>query len=154
MAGQYVEMACLLPLSPTIATAQEHTFRLSMGISGDVLVSQQPPSGQKIMDLADWLETWTNIVGIVGLVGLIPAQSCKRLVCSTVWRLQNTTVYSALPERWIRRCAGLPCNQTCTQRHSTPRLAGCFAQQREAAETPLTPRRTTSVASSTVALAS
>ena len=66
VAGQYVEMASLLPLSPTSVTAQEHTFRLSTGTSGDVLVSQQPQSGRKIMDLADWLEAWTNFVGIVG----------------------------------------------------------------------------------------
>ena len=162
VAGQYVEMASLLPLSPTSVTAQEHTFRLSMGTSGDVLVSQQPRSGRKIMDLTDWLEAWTNFAGIVGHSHPIArqnwsrtsTQSCKRLVCSTLWKLRNTTVYSALAQRWILRCAGIPYNQTCTQRHSTPRLAGRFAQRREAAETPLTPRRTTSVASSTAALAS
>ena len=66
VAGQHVEMASLLPLSPTSVTAQEHTFRLSTGTSGDVLVSQQPRSGRKIMDLADWLEAWINFVGIVG----------------------------------------------------------------------------------------
>ena len=66
VAGQYVEIVSLLPLSPTSVTAQEHTFRLSTGTSGDILVSQQPRSGRKIMDLADWLEAWTNFVGIVG----------------------------------------------------------------------------------------
>ena len=65
LAGQYVEMASLLPLSPTSVTAQEHTFRLSTGTSGNVLVSQQPRSGRKITVLADWLEAWNNSAEIV-----------------------------------------------------------------------------------------
>ena len=66
VAGQFVEMAALLPPSPVTTSVPDFNIKLLPNAAdGSLLLSQQQRTSRKIHDLGDWLEAWTNFMGIM-----------------------------------------------------------------------------------------
>ena len=65
VAGQIVEMSSLLPPLPVTSASQGQTFKLSADTStyGYCVIVSQPARSARA--LSDWLEAWTNFLGIV-----------------------------------------------------------------------------------------